>query len=87
VSASLKLHKATVEAPPSDPLDREGLIGRAEFQKLLGIGQSTFERLKARGRLLPAIELSATLHRWRLADVLDWIRDGCRNPAEWLKGR
>jgi hypothetical protein len=57
-------------APPADPLDDERLIGRAEFQRLLGVGQSTFERLKARGVLPSCIELSRTCHRWKLRTVL-----------------
>jgi predicted DNA-binding transcriptional regulator AlpA len=64
----------------SPDLDAERLIDRAEFQALLGIGQSTFERLKASGRFPRHLELSRTLHRWRLATVLEWLRDGCPAP-------
>jgi hypothetical protein len=71
----------------ADPLDRECLIGRPDYQRLMGVAQSTFERLKARGKLLPPIALSRTLHRWRLGTVLDWLRDGCPDPASWLKDR
>jgi predicted DNA-binding transcriptional regulator AlpA len=60
---------------PADPLGEERLIGRAEFQRLLGVGQSTFERLKARGVLPPCIELSRTCHRWKLRTVLAWIAE------------
>jgi predicted DNA-binding transcriptional regulator AlpA len=59
----------------------ERLIDRAEFQLLLRIGQSTFERLKARGTLPPYIALSRTCHRWRWRDVLEWISAGCPAPA------
>jgi predicted DNA-binding transcriptional regulator AlpA len=75
------------DAQTSDPLDRERLIDRREYQGLLGIARPTFERWLARKRLLPPIVLSRTCHRWRLGTVLDWMRDGCPTPAEWLKGR
>jgi predicted DNA-binding transcriptional regulator AlpA len=78
----IRLHQAGAQPRPSQEvlapdLDGQRLIDRAEFQALLGIGQSTFERLKAAGRLPPHLELSKTLHRWRLATVLEWLRDGC----------
>ena len=87
---AIRLHAASLASKsdaPADPLDRERLIGRAEYQRLLGIAQSTFERLLARERVLPPIALSRTCHRWRLGDVLDWLRDGCPDPAEWLQRR
>jgi hypothetical protein len=81
----LKVH--TPDEAPANPLDRERLINREEFQGLIGISQPTFERWLARKRILPPIVLSRTCHRWRLGTVLDWIRDGCPDPASWLKGR
>jgi predicted DNA-binding transcriptional regulator AlpA len=66
----------------ADELAGERFIDRAQFQELLRISQSTFERLKARGALPPYIALSRTCHRWPLAAVLAWIRDGCPAPAQ-----
>jgi predicted DNA-binding transcriptional regulator AlpA len=74
-------------AKAGDPLDRERLIDRREYQGLLGIARPTFERWLARRRVLPPIVLSPTCHRWRLGTVIDWMRDGCPTPAEWLKAR
>jgi predicted DNA-binding transcriptional regulator AlpA len=59
----------------------ERLIGRAEFQELLGVGQSTLERWRASGRLPEPIRLSRTCHRWKLSVVLQWISDGCPQPV------
>jgi predicted DNA-binding transcriptional regulator AlpA len=80
---------AAASAPSyeGDPLDHERLIGRAEFQRLLGVGRATFERMLSRKRVLQPIRLSKTCHRWRLGTVLDWIRAGCPDPAAWLKAQ
>ena len=55
----------------ASPIDR--LIDRLEFQTILGIGQSTFERRLAMRKLPPPIRLSRAVHRWRLSEVLTWI--------------
>jgi hypothetical protein len=74
-------------AKAGDPLDRERLIDRREYQTLLKITRATFERWLARKRILPPIVLSRTCHRWRLGTVIDWMQAGCPTPAEWLKAR
>ncbi len=65
---------------PAD-LAGERLIDRAEFQALLGIGQATFERWLAMGRLPEPIRLSRTCHRWRLPEVQAWIAARCPDPG------
>jgi predicted DNA-binding transcriptional regulator AlpA len=82
----VKLHRPD-QGDPTASLDLERLIGRLEFQQLLGIGQATFERMLASGRMLPPIRLGKTLHRWRLGTVLDWTRAGCPEPTDWLASR
>jgi predicted DNA-binding transcriptional regulator AlpA len=59
----------------------ERLIDRAEFQTLLGIAQSTFERWKAAGRVPKHIRFSRTCHRWRWREVQQWIAEGCPQPG------
>jgi hypothetical protein len=88
-SHAYKLLGAAATAPvQTDPSrDRERLITRAEFQQMLAVSRATLERLLARKRMLPPIVLSRTCHRWQLGTVLDWLRDGCPDPAAWLKVR
>lgn len=59
------------------------LIDGRRFAELLGVSMATFHRMKAAGKLPRQIELSRGCHRWRLAEVRDWIDAGCPSVKEW----
>jgi predicted DNA-binding transcriptional regulator AlpA len=59
------------------------LIDARSFAALMAVSLATFHRMKVAGKLPRPIELSAGCHRWRLAEVRDWIDAGCPCRKEW----
>lgn len=73
----LPLRDPVANSPVDDPLPESGdlarLIDREEFARRLSIGVSTFDRLRAAGRIGPLpIRLGGAL-RFRLVEVVAWI--------------
>ena len=63
-------------------MNEQILLDAEQIAAMLGINKSFLYSLKSVGRLPPAIRLSRRAVRWRKADVLRWINNGC--PA-WEK--
>jgi predicted DNA-binding transcriptional regulator AlpA len=59
------------------------LLSANDVAAVLRVGLSTLERMKAGARLPRPLELSSGCHRWRRAEILDWIGAGCPPRAEW----
>jgi predicted DNA-binding transcriptional regulator AlpA len=74
----LPITDASTGTPPAGPM----LIDARRFAELLGVSMATFNRMKAAGKLPRPIVLSAGCHRWRLAEVRDWIEASCSFDAD-----
>jgi predicted DNA-binding transcriptional regulator AlpA len=67
-----------VNPQPSEPL----LIPDTVAAALAGVSRATWHRLRAAGRLPPAVHLGRAV-RWRRADVQLWIEWGCPDAREF----
>jgi predicted DNA-binding transcriptional regulator AlpA len=67
------------DRPRAEPL----LVSARELAALLGVSAATLERMKAANKLPRAVELSGGCHRWRLAEVREWVLAGCPGRREW----
>lgn len=56
------------------------LINAAELAKILCLSERTLYRLKSAGQLPSPIYLGGSV-RWRHAEILAWVADGCPTPA------
>lgn len=66
---------ATTPAPNNtDPRDEEYLTV-SEVAKTFDVGEQTIRRWAKNG-VLPRVEITAWVHRWRRSDVEKLIRDG-----------
>lgn len=74
---------ATVNAPEGKTVEAELLDVKA-VAGLLGCSTRHIHRLADAGRMPRPLKLGQ-LVRWRRAEVLDWIGDGCR-PCRVAKG-
>lgn len=73
--------------PTPATADPDELIDGHEHRRLLSVSESTFERRRAAGELLPPIQIgSGKKLLWRRGDVLAWLRQGCPAPRG-RKGR
>jgi predicted DNA-binding transcriptional regulator AlpA len=59
------------------------LIDRRELARLLSVGVATIDRMRAAGRLPPALALSPGCVRWRLDEIRRWLDAGAPSAAEW----
>jgi predicted DNA-binding transcriptional regulator AlpA len=59
------------------------LIDARRLAELLGVSKPTIDRMKAAGKLPKHIELSPGCHRWRAAEVREWVEAGCPPIKEW----
>lgn len=78
---------ASVSPPAVATVSAALLIDARTFAQLLAVSLATFNRMKAAGKLPKPIELSRGCHRWRLAEVRDWIDAGCPPIKEWQARR
>lgn len=60
------------------------LLTSRQLADLLAVSAATLERMRAAGRLLEPVELSRGCHRYRLAEVREWIEAGCPDRRTWL---
>jgi predicted DNA-binding transcriptional regulator AlpA len=64
--------------PAVDPL----LIPDTAAAALAGVSRSTWHRLRAAGKLPPAVKLARKV-LWRRLELQDWISAGCPDGATW----
>jgi excisionase family DNA binding protein len=70
--------KANTQPTMNTPL----LITDIESAALAGISRATWHRLRAAGKLPPAVKMGRSV-RWRRADVVGWIEAGCPDARTW----
>jgi len=58
------------------------LISDVQAAALAGVSRRTWHRLRAAGKLPPAVKLGRCL-RWRRADIEGWIAAGCPDARTW----
>jgi hypothetical protein len=89
--------RVSVASPPADsplfePSDHDRLIDREEFARRLAIGVSTFDKLRAAGRVGPQ-PIRVVGVRFHLPEVVAWIATPAPNgelldskawPAVWV---
>ena len=59
-------------------------VKRKELAAMLRVGVSTFDRLKAGGKIPEPLRVGRSL-RWRRDDVERWIAAGCPVAKEWTE--
>ncbi len=62
------------------------LIPDTEAAALAGVCRATWHRLRAAGKLPPAVRLGRAV-RWRRAEVVAWIEAGCPDGGTWAAMR
>ena len=55
------------------------LIRYAELAEVLSVSKRTLNRMRTTGDLIRPVRVGKSL-RWRLADVEEWIAQGCPRP-------
>jgi prophage regulatory protein len=76
-------HHSTNSAPDgvnNKPRLANELISASQLADLLSISERTLYRLKSIGQLPSPIVLGGSV-RWRLAEIREWIAQGCPKPA------
>lgn len=63
-----------------EPKSEPALLCATGVAELLGVSERTIWRLRAAGKLPPAIRLGGNV-RWRATDVAAWIEAGCPQPT------
>jgi excisionase family DNA binding protein len=58
------------------------LIPDIDAARLAGVSRATWHRLRAAGKLPPAVKLGRKV-LWRRAEIEEWIRSGCPDAATW----
>lgn len=53
------------------------LIDKKDLANLLRIGTDTVERMEQDGRIPAPVVLGPRTKRWRRAEILKWVDDGC----------
>jgi predicted DNA-binding transcriptional regulator AlpA len=66
---------------PTDSLDAL-LIPDIGAAALAGVGRATWHRLRAAGKVPPAVRLGRAV-RWRRAEIVAWIEAGCPDGRTW----
>jgi len=61
------------------------LLTAVQLAELLNISERTLYRLKSRGSLPAPIQLGGSI-RWRRAEILQWVADGCPPPSTLVSG-
>jgi excisionase family DNA binding protein len=59
------------------------LIDDREFARLLGIGRSTFHRLRSAGKIGPQTIRLGRSCRFNRCECLEWAAAGCPDRATW----
>ena len=59
----------------SPDLDLEHFLSRAQVRRLLGVGQTTLERMVKRGDFPAPIKLGARRVAWPVSDFRRWVED------------
>lgn len=67
--------------PATDTLDAL-LIPDTAAAALAGVSRAHWHRLRAAGKLPPAVKLGRCL-RWRREEVVAWIQGGCPDGRTW----
>lgn len=57
------------------------LVNARELAKLLAVSERTLYRLKSAGELPPAVAIGGSV-RWRLAEIRQWVGEGCPAPSK-----
>jgi predicted DNA-binding transcriptional regulator AlpA len=58
------------------------LIPDVDAARLAGLSRASWHRLRAAGKLPPAVKLGRAV-RWRRAEVVSWIEAGCPDSRTW----
>lgn len=58
------------------------LVGAEQAAVLLGIGKTTFYRLKSRGKIPLPIHLGGRI-LWNRKELKEWVDAGCPPRLEW----
>jgi predicted DNA-binding transcriptional regulator AlpA len=58
------------------------LIPDTDAAALAGVSRATWHRLRAAGKVPPAVRLGRAV-RWRRAEVVAWIGAGCPDRRTW----
>jgi excisionase family DNA binding protein len=58
------------------------LVSDRDAAAMLAISRAHLHRLRAAGKLPPAVRLGRAV-RWRRTEILAWIEAGCPPRAEW----
>jgi excisionase family DNA binding protein len=59
------------------------LIDTSTTAKLLNVSHRTLDRLADEKAIPQPVRISGRLVRWRLAELLEWIEEGCPHPTHW----
>jgi len=66
---------------PTNTLDAL-LIPDTVAASLAGVCRATWHRLRAAGKLPPAVKLGRAV-RWRREEIVEWIQAGCPDARTW----
>ena len=70
------------QPPPAFAAPEALLIDDRASAVLLGISRATWHRLRAAGKLPPAVRLGRCL-RWRRAEFVAWVEAACPDARTW----
>jgi excisionase family DNA binding protein len=70
----------------AEPLPDALLLTDRQAAALCGLGRSTWHRLRAAGKLPPAVHIGRPC-RWRRDELLEWIGAGCPDGRTWTAMR
>jgi predicted DNA-binding transcriptional regulator AlpA len=76
VLAELRAIRRAIERHQSEA------ISAKDAAALLGIGESTFWRMHAAGKVPRPVKLAGSV-RWRRRELLGWLQAGAPSRAEW----
>lgn len=61
----------------TEPSGLPELLTLSDFAKLLRVSTRTIHRYRSEGKLCEPVLLAGRTPRWRRADVLEWLAQGC----------
>jgi hypothetical protein len=64
---------------PHDPI----FVNDVEFGDILRISKNAFWEADKMGQIPAPYVFAGSQKRWRMVDVLDWVRDGCPDRETW----
>ena len=71
---------------PANPIDQPAgpalLIPDVEAARLAGVSRAHWHRLRAAGKVPPAVKLGRAI-RWRRSEIAEWVGAGCPDSATW----